>query len=156
MQNVHLAVVDDPPARALDPECPVEILAVHEEVVVEQPDRVDDFVSHHHEGTDNRVDVGDRTLVDEREPVSPERPRAWEQPAETHHMVEGGHRTRKTAFAGVIELTVLEMEPRAGRADIGVLGEEIEHLPERPRRHHRVRVQQQQEARPRLERAQMV
>src|SRR5690606_13728516 len=72
VQNLYPGVVHLLPACLADALAPVEVLAVHEERLVQQAGLVDSLAPEHHECTDDRPDLRLLVLVDEGQVVAAE------------------------------------------------------------------------------------
>src|SRR5919199_412480 len=88
-------LVANDPTRLSRPQAPVQVLAVHEEPLVEQADLLDYGAAHQHARAADRVDIAWQVGVEVGEVVTTETAAAREQAAESRQSVERHFGRRK-------------------------------------------------------------
>ena len=121
----------------------VDVLAVHEEGLIKQPNLVQSFATHEHESArEDLAFVG--LVIGEMPHIVPRKPlRMWEELRETEHLVEGSCRSRQSSFGfrKEVALAIHHLHAKTSRIGMGV--HEVEAFGESVVLHHRVGVEQE-------------
>src|SRR5581483_7243185 len=106
MDDDNGGIIKNLPTRLPDAECPVQILPVHEEALVQQAGTFDSLPAHQHGRADDAIDLGQGVLVEKGEVIAREFAAPWKEAVQPEGVIKGDARIRKAAPAGQVQSTV--------------------------------------------------
>ena len=131
------------PAGSVEAIAPVDVLAVHEVVLVEQADLVHGGLSHHHAGTRQHLDLGRLLGVEMGQMVAGNERVLGKEAAQARHLAEGRQWRGKAAAAVELQGAVWIEDFAAAGPGFRVLVQERDHRVQRVSAHDGIGVDQQ-------------